>query len=76
MSGCLSILNEIWDLMKLGINVISLEVTQQFCTCNFFTINNKTVAGDRSSQIEATSESLIRSPETCCCNIVKIPKFY
>lgn len=70
MSACLSLLKETWDLAKLGINVISLEVIQHFCTCHFFTINNKNVAGDRTSQIGATSESLIRNPETFCCNTV------
>jgi len=56
--------------MKIGFNVMSLEVTQHFCICNFFTINNTNVAGDRTSQIRATLESLIRNPETWCCNTV------
>ena len=63
-SVCLSLLKETWDLMKLGINVISLEVTQHFCTCHFLTINNTNVAGDRTSQIGATLVSLIRNHAT------------
>jgi hypothetical protein len=74
-SECLSLLKETWDLMKLGINVISLEVTQHFCTFHFFTINNTNMAGNRTSQIGATLESLIRNRTTWSCNIVQIPKF-
>jgi len=70
MSVCLSLLKETWDLVKLGINVISLDVTQHFCTCHFFAINNTNVGSDRTSQIGATLESLIRNPETWYCNAV------